>query len=58
MGPGAGVASSAIKMTKVEKVHFGQTRPKLVKADRQVIAKVLDRPPVDEAIAAELISKL
>jgi hypothetical protein len=58
MGPGAGVASSTIKLSKVDKVNFGQNRPKLVKADRLVIAKVLDRPPVDEAVAAELISKL
>lgn len=58
MGPGAGVASSSTKKNKVEKIDFGDCRPKLVKIDRETIAKVLDRPLVDEAVAAELISKL
>lgn len=58
MCPGAGIASSSIKMNKVEKIDFGDSRPKLVKVDRETIAKVLDRPFVDEAVAAELISKL
>lgn len=57
MGPGANMASSS-SARKLEKVDFARNRPNVTKQDREVIAKVLDRPPVDEKVAADLISKL
>lgn len=59
MGPGANMSSNSTARTKKhEKVDFANNRPNVTKDDREVIAKVLDRPPVDEKFAADLISKL
>jgi hypothetical protein len=61
MGPGAAISSSslsALASRKVEKVDFASTRPHISKEDRLVMAKVLDRPAIDEALAADLIAKL
>ncbi|UZJ56358.1 hypothetical protein CBS101457_005678 [Exobasidium rhododendri] len=60
MGPGAAISSSslaALASRKVEKIDFARSRPQISMQDRLDIASVLDRKPVDESVAAELIAK-
>lgn len=58
MGPaGAGVASSTATRP-ADKVDFASSRQTITKEDRSVIARVLDRKPVEESAAADLVSRL
>lgn len=52
------VGASSAPVKAPAKVDFASVRPNVGKEERAVIACVLDRAPVDEFVATEMISSL